>query len=449
MTSQNMRAIQTVTVGAGGASTIDFNSIPQTYTDLRILVSGRMSGTNETVQIRFNSDTTGTNYRRLELFGSASAVGTRNVNDNGIGYVSISLDGSNIFGNLEIYIPNYRSSNAKTYMSYSTREANSTSAYIIATNTLSYSGTSAISSISLVPQGTFVQHTTATLYGISSTVAAGAKASGGAVFFDSTHVYHVFTASGTFTPTQNLTTEALVIAGGGAGGGNFGGGGGAGGLCYHSNKSVLASTNYTVTIGAGATAGNPYSATDGSNTVFDNITANGGGGGGGSDTGTNMGRAGGSGGGGNRTNVGGSATQGSSGGATGFGNAGGSAANGFQAGGGGGAGAVGANGSGTTDGTSKGGNGGAGLNTWSSWASATGTGVGGFYAGGGGGAGRTGNENGGGEGGAGGGGFGGKGLAVGGTAGIQNTGSGGGAGTDDVAATGNGGSGIVIIRYAK
>jgi hypothetical protein len=34
-----MTALSTVTVGAGGAATIDFTSIPQTYTDLIVKIS--------------------------------------------------------------------------------------------------------------------------------------------------------------------------------------------------------------------------------------------------------------------------------------------------------------------------------------------------------------------------------------------------------------------------
>ncbi len=35
------KALSTVTVGAGGSSTITFSNIPQTYTDLRIVLSAR------------------------------------------------------------------------------------------------------------------------------------------------------------------------------------------------------------------------------------------------------------------------------------------------------------------------------------------------------------------------------------------------------------------------
>ena len=37
------KALSTVTVGAGGAASIDFTSIPSTYTDLQILCSLKTS----------------------------------------------------------------------------------------------------------------------------------------------------------------------------------------------------------------------------------------------------------------------------------------------------------------------------------------------------------------------------------------------------------------------
>ena len=52
--------IQTVTVGSGGASSIDFTSIPQTYTDLCLVYSARLT-------------TTDTNWR-LKINGSASSI---------------------------------------------------------------------------------------------------------------------------------------------------------------------------------------------------------------------------------------------------------------------------------------------------------------------------------------------------------------------------------------
>ena len=86
------------------------------------------------------------------------------------------------------------------------------------------------------------------------------------------------------------TIEVLLIGGGGGGGKQHGGGGGAGALYHNRAYPIPATGNYTVTIGAGGA-----SETSGSNSVFNNVTMNGGGRGGRMN---NPGTAGGSGGGG-------------------------------------------------------------------------------------------------------------------------------------------------------
>ena len=71
------------------------------------------------------------------------------------------------------------------------------------------------------------------------------------------------------------TIEVLLVGGGGGGGKQHGGGGGAGALYHNRAYPIPATGNYTVTIGGGGT-----SETSGSNSVFNNVTMNGGGRGG-------------------------------------------------------------------------------------------------------------------------------------------------------------------------
>jgi RHS repeat-associated protein len=245
----------------------------------------------------------------------------------------------------------------------------------------------------------------------------------------------------TSSDAATLGVSVLVVAGGG-GGGSQGGGGGAGGLVYNSSYAIAPGT-YSVTVGAGgagAPAAGEYQGSDGSNSVFDTITAIGGGGGGGNNgVSTENGLNGGSGGGGagidsSDSGSGGTGTQGSDGGTghnLGY----------PYNGGGGGAGGTGGDGSNTSSTNGSGGNGGSGISE-----SITGTAV--TYAGGGGG-GVDGRNSGGsaGSGGSGGGGAGGLGAA--GSNGTANTGGGGGGsgwnGSNNPG--GNGGSGIVIVSY--
>lgn len=68
-------SIATVTVGAGGASSITFSSIPTTgYAHLQIRGIARLNLANEitaTLTLQFNSDT-GSNYSRHVLYGEGS-----------------------------------------------------------------------------------------------------------------------------------------------------------------------------------------------------------------------------------------------------------------------------------------------------------------------------------------------------------------------------------------
>lgn len=223
-------------------------------------------------------------------------------------------------------------------------------------------------------------------------------------------------------PFNGTNCDVLVVAGGGGGGGTYyGGGGGAGGYIYQSGHTIP-TTSFTVTVGAGGSSTTARSrGTNGTDSIFNNLTAVGGGTGG-NDTNT-IGLSGGSGGGTsyNNTNIAsGTAGQGHAGGG-GTTNAGGG-------GGGGGAGGAGAGNNGR--GVNR--NGGVGLQNSI-------TGVATYYAGGGGG---SDDSNSPGQGGLGGGGNGRPDNGTtGGTPAQQNTGGGGGGGNA-------GGSGIVIVRFA-
>lgn len=452
----NYVLLEKITVGAAGASSVTFSSIPQTgYTDLVVKASARTSraAVEDGMGLYFNADTS--NYTWRTLFGNGSSASSV-TQTSGYGTVWISrVDGANAtantFASVDVYIPNYTSSNYKSYNVDGVTENNATEAYANITAPL-FSSTAAITSITLVGgNAPFIQGSTFYLYGVAkfgTTPAIQPYATGGdTIMTDGTYWYHAFRSSGTFTPAKGLSCDVLVVAGGG-GGSAAGGGGGAGGVFYSSGNSVA--TAQTVTIGAGGTGGFEGKGTNGNNSVFGALTAAVGGGTGGSDylSGTNEnGVAGGSGGGGGQNpgsglGIGGTATSGQ-------GNAGGtgSAAGGSYGGGaGGGAGAVGGNGSGSAAGV-----GGAGTASYSSWGSVTGTGqnVSGtyYFAGGGGGGANTGS---GGQGGAGGGGAGGIGTVQPGTAGTANTGGGGGASSGGASGGqgGAGGSGIVIVRYA-
>lgn len=73
-------SIATTTVGAGGASSITFSSIPSTYKHLQIrgiLQSARATYSRDEYKFTFNSDT-GNNYSWHNLYASGTAVSAGN-----------------------------------------------------------------------------------------------------------------------------------------------------------------------------------------------------------------------------------------------------------------------------------------------------------------------------------------------------------------------------------
>jgi hypothetical protein len=435
----NYVLLEKITVGAAGASSVTFASIPQTgYTDLVIKATNRTtSGGVNIMGMTFNGSTTGYTFRNLEGTGSAAGSGGGTSSAGWAGLSQPPTYTANTFSSNEIYIPNYASSNNKSWSVDSTTENNATASYIELIAGL-WSNTAAITSIALADLGgaPFAQYSTFYLYGVAklgTTPAIVPYATGGdTIMTDGTYWYHAFLSSGTFTPAKGLSCDVLVVAGGGGGGWFAGGGGGAGGLVYLASQGVSTSAQ-TITVGAGGSAVTNANGTQGSNSQFASLTAAVGGGyGGGSNTAGSAGGSGGSGGGAggdnftvNPTPAGGTATSGQ-------GSAGGSKTNGryFGAGGGG------ASAAGVSITSDVGGNGGNGSSAYSSWGSVTGTGqnVSGtyWYAGGGGG-----NNNS--TGGNGGGGY--VNASSVSFAATANTGGGGGGAA-------NGGSGLVIVRYA-
>jgi hypothetical protein len=447
----NYVLLEKITVGAAGASSVTFSSIPQTgYTDLVVKMSTRTSASSITGRVYVAFNGVGTNQTRRLLLGNGSSASSGSASDIATDRGTGNSATASTFANMEMYIPNYTSANFKSVSIDAVGENNATEAYAGLIAGL-WSSTAAITAMTLSSSdgGNFMQGTTFYLYGVAklgTTPVIVPYATGGdTIMTDGTYWYHTFTSSGTFTPAKALSCDYLVVAGGG-GGARWAGGGGAGGLRSTvgatggggslESKLSLGTSAYTVTIGAGgvgAIGSSPqYRGTNGSNSVFSTITSNGGGGGA-SFSGGGLPLTGGSGGGGNSGSVAGvagaagDANQGYAGGT-------GQTGNFLCGGGGGGAGAVGANG------VNGGASGGAGVTTNISGSSVT-------YAGGGGGSGQYTAV---GTGGAGGGGSGV--LNANATAGTVNTGGGGGGGYSQAGVGdyngGNGGSGIVIVRYA-
>ena len=165
------KAIATVTVGGGGAGSVTFSSIPQTYTDLCVLVSARddRSLYVDDYRILFNGNSTPFTYKALTADGETVSSYGGSSNSNNIGVVSAANATANTFGNGSVYILNYTGSTNKSYSADAVSENNATNAqqWLVAGV---YTDTSAITSIT-IDQGdgsNWVQHSTFYLYGIKN-----------------------------------------------------------------------------------------------------------------------------------------------------------------------------------------------------------------------------------------------------------------------------------------
>jgi hypothetical protein len=167
--ADTFKKIASVTVGVGGAANINFTSIPQTYTDLKVILSTRSTNTG-------GFDSLGAYFN-----GSQANISNKSVSGNGFNALSSSstyraigtgdsaFATANTFASTEIYISNYAGSILKSMSIDSVAENNATDANQVLVTNL-WSQTAAITSLSFdnaTSGQNFVQYTTATLYGIS------------------------------------------------------------------------------------------------------------------------------------------------------------------------------------------------------------------------------------------------------------------------------------------
>ena len=168
----DFQSIATVTVGAGGSSSISFTSIPSTYQHLQLRMIGRIdaSSANGSGILRYNSDTSSSNYTYHEIVGngsSASAYGSGAPESNQILSTTGATAGANTFGVAITDILDYANTNKyKTQRNLGGYDNNGSGQ--IRLNSGLWMNTAAINSITITPNaGTvFVQYSSFALYGI-------------------------------------------------------------------------------------------------------------------------------------------------------------------------------------------------------------------------------------------------------------------------------------------
>ena len=154
--------ISTQTVSGTSTSTITFSSIPQTYTDLVLVINGQTSA-NVDIFMRLNSDTA-SNYSYTTLRGNGSAASSARVS-NATSFGIVSGDPSSSFSTYITNIFNY--TNATTFKTTTTRtNTNDRTGAIIG---LWRATPAAVTTVQVrVDSGYFIAGSTFTLYGIKA-----------------------------------------------------------------------------------------------------------------------------------------------------------------------------------------------------------------------------------------------------------------------------------------
>ena len=154
---------------SSSAAQIDFNSIPGTFTDLRMIISG-VGNANENIFYRFNGSAS-TVYSRTDLVGTGSSALSGRASGNQFGRLTnYGYPDTNVGHQMTIWdIMDY--SNTTTFTTSLARSNRATSGVEALVNL--FSNTSAITSISIANNqytgaSSWLSGTTAKLYGIQA-----------------------------------------------------------------------------------------------------------------------------------------------------------------------------------------------------------------------------------------------------------------------------------------
>jgi hypothetical protein len=161
-------SIATTTVGSGGTSSITFSSIPSTYTHLQIRGIANSGGGANTLNVRFNGDTSSiyTRHRVMGDGGVASAVGQTSQSQTAFLSSSGLPTAANTYGVFVIDILDYASATKyKTLRLLSGQDSNGSGAVEITSGL--WPNTSAITSVTVrINGGAYTVPSQVALYGI-------------------------------------------------------------------------------------------------------------------------------------------------------------------------------------------------------------------------------------------------------------------------------------------
>lgn len=166
-------ALATVTVPSGGAASVTFASIPNTYKHLQIRVlvqTNYLDYRNDAIKVRYNADANTSNYYTHQLYGSGSSAGSQSYAADGVivSYIASALSNTNMFGTAIIDVLDYTSTTkTKTTRSLAGWDGNG-AGFAVLNSTGWFATPAAINTVQILPNaGTLLnQYSQFTLYGV-------------------------------------------------------------------------------------------------------------------------------------------------------------------------------------------------------------------------------------------------------------------------------------------
>jgi hypothetical protein len=165
--------IAAASVTGASQATLEFTTIPNTYTDLLLAISVRTNRDTygDDLKLLVNASSSAV-YTNIRLYGDGSTDNADGISNTAVPYIGAGTAATataNTFSNCEIYFSNYTSSNTKIAHSRSTNDNMSSSGSLfLGCWQWAPVTQAAISTITLYPyNGTlFLQYSEAILYGI-------------------------------------------------------------------------------------------------------------------------------------------------------------------------------------------------------------------------------------------------------------------------------------------
>ena len=167
--SGGMHLIASSTLGSS-ASSIDFSSIPSTFTHLRVAVAARSDRAGydvDTLKCTVNNDTTDANYQSRRSFSSGS-VGAEWSADRICAYITGATADSGCFGLVTLDIPHYANTGFQRLLTGNGYRPSVSTAQLWFASGLRWMSTSAINRLTFTPAAgsNLISGSTIYLYGI-------------------------------------------------------------------------------------------------------------------------------------------------------------------------------------------------------------------------------------------------------------------------------------------